>query len=54
LSIEDVNRVAQAGGKHRVAQHGPARHPCRKVAGLQSWPGVMTPTECFAALKKWC
>ncbi len=19
--------------------------------GLQSWPGVMTPTECFAALK---
>jgi 2-dehydro-3-deoxyphosphogalactonate aldolase len=22
-----------------------------KTAGLQSWPGVMTPTECFAALK---
>ena len=21
-----------------------------KAAGLQSWPGVMTPTECFAAL----
>jgi 2-dehydro-3-deoxyphosphogalactonate aldolase len=22
-----------------------------KARGLQSWPGVMTPTECFAALK---
>ena len=22
-----------------------------KAAGMASWPGVMTPTECFAALK---
>ena len=22
-----------------------------KTAGMQSWPGVLTPTECFAALK---
>jgi 2-dehydro-3-deoxyphosphogalactonate aldolase len=51
LSIEDVNTLP-AGGK-LCRPTGPSRHPCRKVAGLQSWPGVMTPTECFAALK-WC
>jgi 2-dehydro-3-deoxyphosphogalactonate aldolase len=52
LSIEDVNRVAQAGGKLIVSPNmDPRVIHATKVAGLQSWPGVMTPTECFAALK---
>ena len=52
LSVEDVNRVAQAGGKLIVSPNCDQRviH-ATKTAGLQSWPGVMTPTECFAALK---
>lgn len=52
LSVEDVNRVAQVGGKLIVSPNTDARviH-ATKTAGLQSWPGVMTPTECFAALK---
>jgi 2-dehydro-3-deoxyphosphogalactonate aldolase len=52
LSVEDVNRVAQAGGKLIVSPNvDPRVIVATKTAGLQSWPGVMTPTECFAALK---
>lgn len=52
LSVEDVNRVAQSGGKLIVSPSvDPRVIVATKVAGLQSWPGVMTPTECFAALK---
>jgi 2-dehydro-3-deoxyphosphogalactonate aldolase len=52
LSVDDVNRVAQAGGKLVVSPNmDPRVIHATKVAGLQSWPGVMTPTECFAALK---
>jgi len=52
LSVEDVNRVAQAGGKLVVSPNmDPRVIVATKTAGLQSWPGVMTPTECFAALK---
>ncbi len=52
LSVEDVNRVAQVGGKLIVSPNtDPRVIVATKVAGLQSWPGVMTPTECFAALK---
>jgi len=52
LSIEDVNRVAQSGGKLIVSPNtDPRVIVATKTAGLQSWPGVMTPTECFAALK---
>jgi 2-dehydro-3-deoxyphosphogalactonate aldolase len=52
LSVEDVGRVAQTGGKLVVSPNCDQRviH-ATKTAGLQSWPGVMTPTECFAALK---
>jgi len=52
LSVEDVNRVAQAGGKLVVSPNtDPRVIVATKTAGLQSWPGVMTPTECFSALK---
>ncbi len=52
LSVEDVGRVAQAGGKLIVSPNVDQRviH-ATKTAQMQSWPGVMTPTECFAALK---
>ena len=52
LSVEDVGRVAQVGGKLIVSPNCDQRViVAAKTAGLQSWPGVMTPTECFAALK---
>ena len=52
LSVEDVNRVAQAGGRLIVSPNvDPRVIVATKTAGLHSWPGVMTPTECFAALK---
>jgi len=52
LSPEDVGRVAQAGGKLVVSPNCDQRViVATKTAGMQSWPGVMTPTECFAALK---
>jgi 2-dehydro-3-deoxyphosphogalactonate aldolase len=52
LSVEDVGRVAQAGGKLVVSPNCDQRViMATKTAGMQSWPGVMTPTECFAALK---
>ena len=52
LSVDDVNRVAQAGGKLIVSPNADARViVATKTEGLQSWPGVMTPTECFSALK---
>jgi 2-dehydro-3-deoxyphosphogalactonate aldolase len=52
LSVEDVGRVANAGGKLIVSPNCDQRViVATKTAGLQSWPGVMTPTECFTALK---
>jgi 2-dehydro-3-deoxyphosphogalactonate aldolase len=52
LSTADVGRVAQAGGRLIVSPNcDPRVIVATKTAGLQSWPGVMTPTECFAALK---
>ena len=52
LSTDDVGRVADAGGKLIVSPNCDQRVIVATIAaGLQSWPGVMTPTECFAALK---
>jgi 2-dehydro-3-deoxyphosphogalactonate aldolase len=52
LSTDDVGRVAQVGGQLIVSPNcDPRVIVATKAAGLQSWPGVMTPTECFAALK---
>lgn len=52
LSTDDVGRVAQAGGKLIVSPNCDQRViVAAKTAGMQSWPGVLTPTECFEALK---
>lgn len=52
LSVEEVNRVAQVGGQLIVSPNvDPRVIVATRTAGMQSWPGVMTPTECFAALK---
>lgn len=52
LTVADVQAVAAAGGALIVSPNcDPEVISASKAAGLQSWPGVMTPTECFAALK---
>ena len=52
LSVAQVGEVAQAGGRLVVSPNcDPEVIAATKAAGMQSWPGVMTPTECFAALK---
>ncbi|MEM8536660.1 MAG: 2-dehydro-3-deoxy-6-phosphogalactonate aldolase [Pseudomonadota bacterium] len=52
LSVEEVNKVADVGGKLIVSPNCDQRViVATKTAGMASWPGVMTPTECFAALK---
>ncbi|MFK7877082.1 MAG: 2-dehydro-3-deoxy-6-phosphogalactonate aldolase [Paracoccaceae bacterium] len=51
LSVEDVQNVADAGGEIIVSPDcKPAVIRATKARGLQSWPGVFTPTEAFAAL----
>lgn len=52
LAVEEVGRVAQAGGRLVVSPNcDPRVIHATTTAGMESWPGVMTPTECFAALK---
>lgn len=51
LTTADVRAVAGVGGKLIVSPNADAdviRET--KALGLQSFPGIMTPTECFAAL----
>ncbi len=51
LSLRDVHEVRDAGGSLIVSPNcDPAIIAATKAAGMASWPGVMTPTECFAAL----
>lgn len=51
LSVADVREVAAVGGKLIVSPNcDPEVIRATKSAGLHSWPGVMTPTECFVAL----
>lgn len=52
LTVENVQRVKDVGGELIVSPD------CNidvikkaKELDMQSWPGVMTPTECFAALR---
>lgn len=52
LTVEDVRAVYEAGGKLVVSPN------CdtdvieeTKACGMQSWPGVLTPSECFSALR---
>lgn len=52
LTVSDVAAVADAGGKLIVSPNtDPEVIQATRARGLQSWPGVLTPTECFAALK---
>ena len=52
LSVKDVHEVRDAGGTLIVSPNTDVEViAATKAAGLASWPGVMTPTECFAALK---
>lgn len=51
LTAETVLSVAKAGGKLIVSPNANTHViEVTKLAGLDSFPGVMTPTECFAAI----
>ncbi len=51
LNPADVAEVAEAGGRIVVSPDcNPAVIRTTRAAGLESWPGVMTPTEAFAAI----
>ncbi len=52
LTTEDVSRVADAGGALVVSPDAnPEVIRATKAAGMASYPGVLTPTECFSALR---
>lgn len=52
LTPDEVGAVAEAGGKLIVSPNCDAAViEAAKAAGLASFPGVFTATECFAALK---
>lgn len=52
LSPEDVANVAGVGGQIIVSPDcNPAVIDATKAAGLSSYPGVASPTECFTALR---
>lgn len=52
LDVAEVAQVGAAGGRLVVSPDmNPAVIAATKAAGLRSYPGVMTPTECFAALR---
>lgn len=52
LDPAQVEAVAAAGGRIIVSPNtDPAVIARSRALGLQSWPGVMTPTEAFTALK---
>ena len=51
LSVAQVNAVADAGGQLIVSPNcNPDVIHATKSRGLDSWPGIFTPTEAFAAL----
>jgi 2-dehydro-3-deoxyphosphogalactonate aldolase len=52
LSVATVNEVASVGGKLIVSPDTmPAVIEATKLAGMASYPGVATPSECFTALR---
>ena len=52
LTVEEVAQVKAAGGTLVVSPNCDAQViRATRAAGMASWPGVMTPTECFAAIK---
>jgi len=51
LSTDEVAQVHAAGGRLVVSPNcNPDVIATTKSLNMQSWPGVFTPTECFAAL----
>ena len=51
LTVDEVARVQAAGGSLVVSPNcNPAVIAATRARGMASWPGVMTPTECFAAI----
>jgi 2-dehydro-3-deoxyphosphogalactonate aldolase len=51
LTVRDVHEVADAGGTLVVSPNTDAAViAATRAKGMESWPGCMTPTECFAAL----
>lgn len=52
LTVKQVREVADAGGRLVVSPNMEAEVIAEtRALGLESWPGIMTPTEAFAALK---
>jgi len=52
LTVEDVSKLKDAGGELVVSPNCDIDViKATKVAGMKSYPGVFTPTECFAALR---
>ena len=52
LTVQDVRGVHAANGKLIVSPNcNPDVIRATVAAGMQSWPGVLTPSECFAALQ---
>ncbi|MEG4644929.1 2-dehydro-3-deoxy-6-phosphogalactonate aldolase [Paracoccus sp. P2] len=51
LTVDQVAQVADAGGRLIISPNtDPAVISATRARGLQSWPGVFTATECFAAI----
>lgn len=51
LTVDHVTELKSVGGQFVVSPNAnPAVISATKAHGMESWPGVMTPTECFAAL----
>ncbi|SPH18743.1 2-dehydro-3-deoxy-6-phosphogalactonate aldolase [Defluviimonas aquaemixtae] len=52
LTVEEVDELAKIGAQMVVSPDcNPEVIRATKAAGLLSYPGVFTPTECFAALR---
>jgi 2-dehydro-3-deoxyphosphogalactonate aldolase len=52
LTVAEVAEVKAAGGTLVVSPNCDVEViAATRAAGMASWPGVMTPTECFAAIK---
>jgi 2-dehydro-3-deoxyphosphogalactonate aldolase len=52
LTMDQVQQLADIGAQIIVSPNMDAGVIAQtRRLGMQSWPGVMTPTECFAALK---
>jgi 2-dehydro-3-deoxyphosphogalactonate aldolase len=52
LSVQSVREIASAGGRIIVSPSFDAEVVQEtKSLNMASWPGVLSPTECFAALK---